>query len=102
LGEFEKIYICIDALDECNDSSRRQLLQSMVNLYSQFPHAVRLFLTGRPFMKEVVQRHLPISPCAITLVANEEDIRKFVGSQLEWMITTRTWMNPSRRRLLAE
>jgi hypothetical protein len=82
LQDFDKIYICVDAIDECNDSQRKPFVQSLSTLSTHFK-SVRVFVTGRLNMKTLVERSFPVLPCAITLEANEEDIRTYIRRQLE-------------------
>lgn len=82
LQGFDKIYICIDAIDECNDSQRKPFVQSLSTPLSHFK-SIRVFVTGRLNMMTLVERSFPVLPCAITLEANEEDIRMYIRRQLE-------------------
>jgi hypothetical protein len=51
---FRRAYICIDALDECNDQYRVELLKSLKQMLEESGHSVRLFITGRQPLKESV------------------------------------------------
>jgi hypothetical protein len=85
---FSKIYLGIDALDECMDEHRKQLLCSFADLLGDpnTSQLIRLFFTGRPHVKESVpskiQRHLGI-PVSVTLKADAHDIRTYVLHQLD-------------------
>jgi hypothetical protein len=72
LGLFDTVYICIDALDECEPESRAQLLQFLVAVDST---SIRLFLTGRHSVEaEVIGRLSDLSLKTISITAAEEDI----------------------------
>jgi len=61
------VFICIDALDECLPRNLPELVESLRYIARESPGA-RIFLTGRPHVKEVTQRYfanavvIPISP----------------------------------------
>lgn len=76
---FDRVCVCIDALDECQLEPRRQILDFFRRLTGT---TLRLFLTGRPSVEyEVVGalNDLPISK--ILIVANEEDIRLYLSEK---------------------
>jgi hypothetical protein len=80
LLRFAKIYICIDALDECQDN-RASFLRSLSELFkhTELRKRLRIFLTGRPQVAHYVEKQL-VGPsfCTVTLEASEEDILKYV------------------------
>jgi hypothetical protein len=43
----------------------------------------RIFTTGRPHMKEPIEKPFTVPPCDVELEANEDDIRKYVSRKLE-------------------
>jgi hypothetical protein len=49
--EFRKLYICIDALDECKEKHRGILLQSLAKVSKDCKRdCFRMFVTGRPHL----------------------------------------------------
>jgi hypothetical protein len=79
LQQFDKSYICIDALDECD--KRNELLSSLGKIISGFPR-LRIFLTGRPHVRKVVEGHLDTSK-SVEIMASEDDIRKFIIHEID-------------------
>lgn len=73
LGEFDSVFICIDALDECEPQTRRDLLQ-FLTVPTQT--VLRLFLTGRDNVQiEILKSVANMSPELVMISADEEDIR---------------------------
>jgi ADP-heptose:LPS heptosyltransferase len=74
LGRFYKVYICIDALDECMDNHRKQLLAMLENVLGDptLKQSARLFLTGRLHMEDYVLANMTKfgPPVRVTLKAN--------------------------------
>ena len=62
-----RLFICIDALDECTPSHRRELLESLREIVGVSP-GVRVFLTGRPHIDDEIggcfsgALRIPLSP----------------------------------------
>jgi ankyrin repeat protein len=73
---FKTVYICIDALDECNDVAT--LLMSIKDM----PSSVRIFTTGRNHITRDVETHFGEAP-NISIEANEDDVRAFVKSKID-------------------
>ena len=76
-----QVFICIDALDECLPKDLPVLLESLRDIVRESP-TTRIFLTGRPHVKETIQRYftkavaISISPC-------HGDIRDYVEMRLD-------------------
>jgi hypothetical protein len=76
-----RVFICIDALDECLPKHLPQLLESLRDIVRGSPKA-RIFLTGRPHVWEAIQRYfakvvvIPISP-------STDDIRDYLEMRLD-------------------
>ena len=76
-----KVFICIDALDECLPKHLLELLRSLKDILGESPR-MRIFVTGRPQVKGEIARHfttgvtVPISP-------KTDDIRRYLENKLE-------------------
>jgi len=82
LEQLDGLVFCIDALDELEPQTRRRLLDTLSNTL-QLGAKTRLFFTGRPHMQSEVQSYFEISEDqAVDIVANADDIRKFVSHKL--------------------
>ena len=81
IASLPQVFICIDALDECLPKCLPELLKSLRDIGRESP-STRIFLTGRPHVREDIQRYLtravviPISP-------NTDDIRNYLEMRLE-------------------
>ncbi|CCX34027.1 Similar to Ankyrin repeat domain-containing protein 50; acc. no. Q9ULJ7 [Pyronema omphalodes CBS 100304] len=93
LHDFDKTYICIDALDECNEEPRLDLIRCLAELSSSQPDStnflpIRLFVTGRPPMAEYVKSHTYTAldskiPLFARLEANTDDIAAYVAHKID-------------------
>jgi hypothetical protein len=78
---FDCVYICVDALDECEPTPRRQLLNFLKTLTGT---TLRLFLTGRPSVEDELASSLKTTPLSmIPIAASEEDIRLYLSEKFE-------------------
>ena len=81
IASLPQVFICLDALDECLPKHIPELLKLLSDIVRESPWT-RIFLTGRPHVKEDVQRYfseavvIPISP-------NPDDIRNYVEMRLD-------------------
>jgi len=81
IASLPKVFICVDALDECLPKCLPELLESLRDIVRESP-STRIFLTGRPHVREDIQRCftkmvvVPISP-------NADDIRNYVKRRLD-------------------
>lgn len=84
LRYFDRFYICIDALDECNEGQRKHLLPLLAKVFGHSgTQSAGLFVTGRPYMEKQIEGYFQVSLGSITLSANADDIRRYVTRQLE-------------------
>lgn len=72
----EKVYIIIDALDECTDSGTRQKLLAEIRA---FPVMVQLLTTSRPLAFEGCGLE---SFCRLQILATEQDLRTYIVGRL--------------------
>jgi hypothetical protein len=81
LDQYDTVYICIDAMDECAPESRAQLLRFLKAMDSP---SIRLFMTGRHSVEaEIASTLSSLSPKTISITAAEEDIRIYLSQKLE-------------------
>ena len=81
LSLLRRVFICIDALDEFSGKHRPELWESLQQIVEECPNT-RLFLTGRPHIRDEVDHYflsiaemLPISP-------KEHDISLYLRMRL--------------------
>ncbi|KAI5819510.1 hypothetical protein BZA77DRAFT_157423 [Pyronema omphalodes] len=82
--QLQKLYVCIDALDECNVHNRRQLVQSLETISSECsPNtSIRIFFTTRPHIgfMDILKLNPRLGPVEdLELKAQPDDIRKYVS-----------------------
>jgi len=81
IASLPQVFICIDAPDECLPKNLPQLLESLRDIVLETPNT-RIFLTGRPHVKEAIQTYftktvvIPISP-------NTDDVRYYLETRLD-------------------
>ena len=81
IASLQRVFICIDALDESAAKHRRGLLQALRDIVRASPN-VRVFLTGRPYIDDEIVRcfngavRIPVSP-------TENDIRGYLEMRLD-------------------
>ena len=75
-------FICFDALDECQETHRAKLLDSLSQILRKSPRA-RLFLTGRPDIRSEVDRHLAERAVTRSITPTNNDIIIFLRAKLK-------------------
>ena len=76
-----RLFICIDALDECTPKHRRDLLESLREIVAVSPN-MRVFLTGRPHIEKEIMKwfshavRIPLSP-------RSADIKSYLEMRLD-------------------
>jgi len=74
-------FICIDGLDEFPTKHRPELWDSLQHIVRKCPN-IRLFITGRPQIREEVKKYFPGYPDLSSIRPTEEDIREYVTMRL--------------------
>lgn len=77
LTRYATVYIVIDALDECQEDSRRQLLAKLRDLKAG--RDIRLMATSR-FIPEIVDAFQGV--LRLEVLASKEDVKRFVAGQI--------------------
>ena len=81
IASLPRVFICIDALDECLQKYVPELLESLGNIVRERPKT-RIFLTGRPHVREDIQRYFP-KAVVIPISPNTDDIQNYVEMRLK-------------------
>ena len=74
-------FICIDALDEFPTKHRPELWDSLQHVVRECPNA-RLFITGRPHIREEVKKYFPGYPDVAPIKPTKEDIQGYIKMRL--------------------
>ena len=75
---FEKCFVIIDALDECNKTYRKEFLHIVNDLNTE---TIQLFVTSRPHSHDIKQHFKNIEH--IEVAASEADIRSYCVQMIE-------------------
>jgi len=78
----ERIYICIDAVDELLPQDRAELLRALRQIVQDAPNT-RLFLTGRPYVRCELNTHLTKKAYGIRIVADRGDIARYISQKVD-------------------
>ena len=81
-GHTEVVYIAVDAVDEVLPQHRLDFLHALRGILQDAPN-VRLFLTGRPYIRAEVDRHLTKNAYAIHIVADQGDITRYLSQKVD-------------------
>ncbi len=78
-SQYTRIFIVVDALDECEAAHERRLL---LPILESLPDArTRLFVTSRPNNEDISQTFRKAS--RITIAAPESDLRRYITERIE-------------------
>ena len=80
-SSLRRVLICIDALDEFPTKHRSELWNSLQQIVRECPN-IRLFITGRPHIREEVKKYFPGYPDISSIKPTGEDIRGYVTTRL--------------------
>ena len=78
---FRRTFICVDALDECVEKHRPEILDSLRKILDKSPNT-RIFLTGRQHIRGEVDRHLGERVIVLPVKPNRDDIVGYVRMRL--------------------
>ena len=81
IASLPRVFICIDALDECLPKCLPEVFESLRDIVRESP-SVRIFLTGRPHVGEDVRRYFT-SAVVIPVSPNPDDIQNYVERRLQ-------------------
>ena len=75
-------FICLDAVDECMAEYRAKLLDLLKQIL-QRSHSTRIFLAGRLYIRDEVEKHLAGRVVAISITPIKDDIIRFLRAKLK-------------------
>ena len=81
IASLPKVFICIDALDECLPGDLPQLLESLRDIVRESP-GTRIILTGRSHVAQAIEKYIT-KVVAIPISPKEDDIRNYVVMRLD-------------------
>ena len=82
LSSLHREFICIDALDEFPAKHRPDLWESLRHIVHECPN-MRLFITGRPHVREEVKKYFPGCPDQPPMKPTEDDIREYLSMRMK-------------------
>jgi len=80
IASLRQVFICIDALDECPPKRLPDLLMSLRDIIRECS-GTRVFLTGRPHIRENIQRYFP-KAFEMPIATKTKDIRNYLEKRL--------------------
>jgi len=81
IASLPRVFICIDALDECTAKHRRELLKSLQEIVRISPN-IRVFLTGRPHIEDEILKYFS-GALRIPLSSTDADIKSYLKMRLD-------------------
>jgi len=81
ITSLQPTFICADALDECVEKHRPEILRSLRRIVEKSPSA-RIFLTGRRHIRGEVERHFGAKVVILSMKPNDDDIVGYIRMRL--------------------
>ena len=82
IGSYERVYICVDAMDELLPQHRSEFLRALQQIIQEAPNT-RLFLTGRPHIRGELDKHLTRGANTIQIVPDQGDIAQYLSRKID-------------------
>jgi len=76
-----RVFICVDALDECVPEYRMTVLESLGQILRGSPDT-RIFMTGRPHVRSEVERELGGAATFMFVRATDDGVLRFLREKL--------------------
>ena len=77
----QQTFICVDALDECVEGHRPEVLDSLRQILEKSANT-RIFLTGRQHIRSEIDRHLGGRTVVLSIRPNNDDIVEYIRMRL--------------------
>ena len=78
--DFNRVFVAIDALDECDDAMRRKFFLPFLSTLQQTPK-IRLFITSRLYPEDI-RKALHAAP-QVTVEASGADLKKYLRRRID-------------------
>jgi len=82
IDPIELVYLCVDAVDEVLREHRPEFLRALRQIIRDTPN-VRLFLTGRPYIRGELDNYLTKGANVIQIVADQRDITSYLSQKID-------------------
>jgi len=82
ISSIELVYLCVDAVDEMLQQHRPEFLRALRQIIRDTPNT-RLFLTGRPYIRGEIDKHLTKGAYIMQIVADQGDITKYLSQKMD-------------------
>jgi len=82
IGSYERVYICVDAMDELLPQHRSEFLRALQQIIQEAPNT-RLLLTGRPHIRGELDKHLARGAHTIEIVPDQGDIARYLSQKMD-------------------
>ena len=79
---FERVFICIDAVDELLAKDRPDFIRALRHIIDEAPN-IRLVLTSRPHARVELNKYLADQAYIIQVEANQGDIARYVQLKID-------------------
>ena len=77
-----RVFICIDALDECAVAHRVKVLNSLQQILDKSPRT-RIFIAGRPHIRAEIEKRLARRVISVSVGASKDDIIGYLRVKLD-------------------
>ena len=82
ISSIELVYICVDAIDELLPHDRSEFLRALRQIIQDALN-MRLFLTGRPYIRGELDKHLTKGGYIIYIVVDQGDITRYLNRKMD-------------------
>ena len=82
IGSTRLVYLCVDAVDEVLQQHRSEFLRALRQIIQDAPN-VRLFLTGRPYIRGELDKHLTKGAYIIRAMVDQGDITRYLSQKID-------------------
>jgi len=81
ITSLQPTFMCIDAMDECEEEQRAKLLDSLEEILEKCP-GTRILVTGRPHIRDEIEERLTVRVISVSISPRKDDMIKFLHVRL--------------------